>query len=200
MSDRWHLPKLITERLYLAPVAPADVPLLRAHWNHPWVRLHLFDGQEVSLQTTTELVEREMQREQDERAGLWRIALLTQPGRIDLLMQPGLIGTAGLVRMRPESPLEMLWTLDPRHWHRGYANEAARAVLAYAFDDLGLQRVHAGVDATNLRSLRLAQRLGFRPDDASPLAPVRYFALEQRHWKTMRSLWQAIELRKSASP
>jgi [ribosomal protein S5]-alanine N-acetyltransferase len=191
MNDRRHLPKLITKRLSLVPITPADVSLLQTHWNHPWVRLHLFDGREVNLQTATELAEREMQREQDERAGLWRIGLLTQPG---------LIGTAGLVRMRPESPLEMLWTLEPRHWHRGYASEAARAVLAYAFDELGLQRVHAGVDAANLRSLRLAQRLGFRSDDASPLAPVRYFALEQRHWGAVRSLWQAIELLKTASP
>lgn len=193
MSDgnRWHLPRLMTERLHMAPIAPSDVPLLQAHWNHPWVRLHLFDGEEVSLQTASELAEREMQREQDERAGLWRI---------DLLTEPGLIGTAGLVRMRPDSPLEILWTLDPRHWQRGYANEAARAVLAYAFDDLGLQRVHAGVDAANLRSLRLAQRLGFRPDDASPLAPVRYFALGQRDWTAVRSLWQAIELLTTASP
>jgi RimJ/RimL family protein N-acetyltransferase len=193
MNDdgRWHLPQLITARLHLAPITPADVPLLQAHWNHPWVRLHLFDGQEVSLHRAGALAVREMRREQQERAGLWRI---------DLLARPGFIGTAGLVRLRPESPLEMLWTLEPRHWQNGYANEAARAVLAYAFDDLGLQRVHAGVDAANLRSLRLAQRLGFRVHDMSPLAPLRNFTLERGHWKAVCSLWQAIEQLKTAEP
>lgn len=190
-DERRHLPPLTTERLYLRPITPADVLLLQLHWNHPWVRLHLFDGQEISLQTASELAAREMQREQDERAGLRRIGLW---------MQPGFIDTAGLVRLQPESPLEILWTLEPRHWHHGYANEAARAVLAYAFDDLGLQRVHAAVDAANLRSLRLVQRLGFQPDDRSPLAPVRRFVLEQRHWTTVRSVWQALDLRKTASP
>ncbi len=45
-DGRWHLPQLITERLHPRPITPADVPLLHAHWNQPWVRLHLFDGQD----------------------------------------------------------------------------------------------------------------------------------------------------------
>jgi RimJ/RimL family protein N-acetyltransferase len=192
MTDNgWHLPPLTTERLHLAPITANDVPALRAHWNHPWVRQQLFDGDEVSLQKAASLAEREMQRERDERAGLWRI---------DLQKQRGLIGTAGLVRMRPGTPLEMLWTLEPRHWHHGCAHEAVRAVLAYAFDDLALRRVHAGVDGANLRSLRLAQRLGFRPDDASPLAPVRYFVLEQHQWQSVRAIGSAIDRLDTATP
>jgi RimJ/RimL family protein N-acetyltransferase len=47
---------------------------------------------------------------------------------------------------------------------RGYAAEAAHAVLHLAFDDLQLRRVIARVDARNTASARLASRLGMRQE------------------------------------
>jgi len=57
---------------------------------------------------------------------------------------------------------EIGWVLHPDHSARGYATEAAHAVLHLAFDELGLHRVVARVDARNDPSLRLAARLGMR--------------------------------------
>jgi RimJ/RimL family protein N-acetyltransferase len=57
---------------------------------------------------------------------------------------------------------EVGWVLNPDHSGRGYATEAAHAVLHLAFDGLGLHRVVARVDARNDPSLRLAARLGMR--------------------------------------
>lgn len=57
---------------------------------------------------------------------------------------------------------EIGWTLNPAHEGRGYATEAAHAILHLAFDGLGLHRVVARVDARNEPSLRLADRLGMR--------------------------------------
>jgi RimJ/RimL family protein N-acetyltransferase len=52
MTDNgWHLPPLTTERLHLAPITANDVPALRAHWNHPWVRQHLFVLEKHQWQT-----------------------------------------------------------------------------------------------------------------------------------------------------
>ena len=50
------------------------------------------------------------------------------------------------------------------HQGRGYAAEAARAVLGLAFDDLGFHRVSAVVVDGNDASLRLLGRLGFRQE------------------------------------
>ncbi|WP_382308930.1 GNAT family N-acetyltransferase [Herbiconiux sp. UC225_62] len=47
---------------------------------------------------------------------------------------------------------------------RGYATEAARAVLGLAFDDFGLHRVIARLDARNEASARLLHRLGMRQE------------------------------------
>ena len=57
---------------------------------------------------------------------------------------------------------EIGWTLLPQHAGRGYATEAARAVLRLAFEHYGLRRVVANLDARNDRSAALCERLGMR--------------------------------------
>lgn len=57
---------------------------------------------------------------------------------------------------------EIGWVLHPGYSGRGYATEASHALLHLAFDELGLHRVSARVDARNEASLRLADRLGMR--------------------------------------
>jgi RimJ/RimL family protein N-acetyltransferase len=59
---------------------------------------------------------------------------------------------------------ELGYVLHPDQGGRGYATEAARAVLQLAFDGLGVHRVVARVDARNLASARLAARLGMRQE------------------------------------
>jgi RimJ/RimL family protein N-acetyltransferase len=57
---------------------------------------------------------------------------------------------------------EVGWVFNPDHSGQGYATEAVHAVLHLAFDQLGLHRVVARVDARNDASLRLAARVGMR--------------------------------------
>lgn len=51
--------------------------------------------------------------------------------------------------------------LLPEAWGKGYAQEAARAVIDYAFGDLGLQALFAGHNPNNTASAALLQKLGF---------------------------------------
>lgn len=57
---------------------------------------------------------------------------------------------------------EIGWVINPDHAGEGLATEAAHALLHLGFDDLGLHRVIARVDARNTRSLRLGDRLTMR--------------------------------------
>jgi len=59
---------------------------------------------------------------------------------------------------------EIGYVFNPAYSGRGYAAEAAHAVLHLAFDDLGLHRVFARLDARNTASARLAARLGMRQE------------------------------------
>jgi RimJ/RimL family protein N-acetyltransferase len=59
-------------------------------------------------------------------------------------------------------------------WGRGFATEAGRALIAYAFGALGARRIHAGVHRENVRSLRVVATLGFAfvGPDANPGSPA----------------------------
>jgi RimJ/RimL family protein N-acetyltransferase len=59
---------------------------------------------------------------------------------------------------------EIGYVFHPAYTGHGYATEAVHRLLHLAFDDLGLHRVIARVDADNHRSARLAARLGMRQE------------------------------------
>lgn len=56
------------------------------------------------------------------------------------------------------------WTLHPDFMGKGYAYEAASAVLGMAFGTLGLHRVYAELDPRNVTSIALCTRLGMREE------------------------------------
>ena len=53
------------------------------------------------------------------------------------------------------------YCLGEASWGHGYATEAARAVLQWAFDTLDLNRVQAETDTRNAASARVLEKLGF---------------------------------------
>lgn len=76
-----------------------------------------------------------------------------------------LIGVASLSRMRQiegEKIAELGYWIGKAHWHKGYATEAARAVVALAFNKLGLAGLTSGHFKENYRSGRVLAKLGFR--------------------------------------
>jgi RimJ/RimL family protein N-acetyltransferase len=62
------------------------------------------------------------------------------------------------------SRAEIGWTMHPAFHGNGYASEAARAVLAMAFETIGLHRVIAELDPRNAASIALCRRLGLREE------------------------------------
>lgn len=73
------------------------------------------------------------------------------------------IGNVGLRRAAPGAPVaDMGYELDPEFWGRGYATEAAHAVLDHGFGVLGLHRIHAHCVAENAASARVLEKLGMR--------------------------------------
>lgn len=55
---------------------------------------------------------------------------------------------------------EIGWAFDRSAWGRGYATEAARRCLAYAYDVLGWDRVVHPIDPGNTASIAVAKRIG----------------------------------------
>ena len=74
-----------------------------------------------------------------------------------------LIGNCG-VRLAEEGSQvgDIGYELSPGHWGRGYATEAARAIMAFGFETLHLHRIWAECIAENTRSARVLEKLGMQ--------------------------------------
>jgi len=72
------------------------------------------------------------------------------------------IGWCSLTRWNPDFRSASLgYCFDAAAWGQGYATEAARALLQWAFDTLDLNRVQAETDTRNGASARVLEKLGF---------------------------------------
>jgi RimJ/RimL family protein N-acetyltransferase len=76
-----------------------------------------------------------------------------------------LLGDVALRTSRVEvGQAELGFTFASAHQGQGYATEAVRAVVQYAFGQLAIHRVFSRTDARNLRAQRLLERIGFRQE------------------------------------
>lgn len=74
----------------------------------------------------------------------------------------------------PTEDFEVGWHLRRRSWGMGYASEAARAALVYAQETLGLDKIHAVLYRENVRSAKVAERIGMKHVGATD----RYYGVE----------------------
>lgn len=142
---------LRTTRLGFREWTDADLPLALALWQDPDVT-RLIGGA-----FTEEAVRARLAREQanlrERRMQYWPVFQLADGAHV---------GACGL-KPYPDDPdvIETGFHLHRAHWGKGYATEASRAVIAYAFDVLGAARVFAGHHPDNAASQRVLDKLGF---------------------------------------
>jgi RimJ/RimL family protein N-acetyltransferase len=98
-------------------------------------------------------VERNMRRYREDGHGLYAVT------RKD---SDELIGDTGIVRqvINGETLLEVGYHFRRDQWGHGYATEAARACMDYAFRELGAERVISLIRSENIPSRRVAERNG----------------------------------------
>lgn len=78
------------------------------------------------------------------------------------------IGLTGLLTQDtdsgiPHAPLtEIAWRMLPAHWGQGYAPEAARRALQFAFEQLNLNMVYALTAQINMPSRRVMVKVGMQ--------------------------------------
>ena len=83
----------------------------------------------------------------------------------------GCVGAVGLRHPGFEASftpcVDIAWRIASSHWGRGYAPEAARAVLADGFERVGLGEIVAYTSVTNAKSRRVMDKLGMVYDPAA---------------------------------
>jgi RimJ/RimL family protein N-acetyltransferase len=91
--------------------------------------------------------------------GLWAV---------EVTSDASFIGFVGLATVRFQAQftpaVEIGWRLARAHWGRGYATEAAKRVLAFAFDVLELPAIVSFTAVNNRRSRAVMQRIGLSHD------------------------------------
>lgn len=143
-----------TERLFLRPLSMEDLYPLHSFMGRKEVMYaweHGFTENEVR-----EWIERQVLRYDSDGIGYWGVVLKESSL---------LIGQAGLLKsiIDGKEAVELGYIFDSLHWHNGYAAEAARSCIRYAFIQLGLDEMYCTIRPENVASVRLAERLGMTP-------------------------------------
>lgn len=142
------VPRLFTDRLMLREYRADDFELFADHLSNAESSAHLGSA---DRQTAWRIF--------NSHAGLW---LLNRAGwwSIEDRQTGRLVGSVGAFFRLDSTVMEMGWNTYRAFWGKGIANEAAAAVLAYAFEIRREPKVRALIDAGNVSSRRVAERLG----------------------------------------
>lgn len=146
-------PTLRTARLRLRPFTGADADDLFALHSSAHV-LRYWDSPPWTERARAERFIAACERMAEEGSGA-RLA-------IDLAVDGAFIGWCSLTRWNPDyRSAAMGYCLTDWAWGHGYATEAGRALLQWAFDTLDLNRVQAETDTRNTASAHVLEKLGF---------------------------------------
>ena len=145
---------LTTARLGFSTWQESDLELAASLWGDPLVTKLICASGVFSGQDIKERLQKEIDNERLYHVQYWPIFEL-QTGE--------LIGCCGL---RPydleKSIYEIGFHIRSKHWGKGYAFEAASAVIRYAFDSLKARNLFAGHNPNNAASKKLLGKLGFQ--------------------------------------
>ncbi|MDJ0904707.1 MAG: GNAT family N-acetyltransferase [Woeseiaceae bacterium] len=155
---------LETERLTLHEMTPADAGLMLAIWNDPAFVRHVGDRGIRTLDEAQDAMSKGILRLYEEYG--------YGPYRVVLKDSGDAIGICGLFRRDGIDIPDIGYATLPDYCGRGYAFEAASAVIEYSRSVLGIGRLIAIISPDNAASIGLIGKLGFEfermhrmPDD-----------------------------------
>jgi len=147
------VPTLHTARLRLRPFDDSDRDALFALQSNAHV-LRYWDSPPWSDRPRAERFITACRQMAEEGTGV-RLA-------VDRVSDGEFIGWCHLTRWNPDyRSASMGYCFDDAAWGQGYATEAVRALLQWAFDTIELNRVQAETDTRNTASARVLEKLGF---------------------------------------
>lgn len=155
---------LTTERLVLRTWVPSDAPAMAAINADPLVMKHFPGTQDAAA--TQALIDHINAHQQQFGYSLYAVELKASQTFIGFvgLNQPSFV----IPNFQPKSTpiVEIGWRLSARHWGKGYATEAAQAVLTHAFTTLHLAEIISFTVVANTASRRVMEKIGLHHDAA----------------------------------
>jgi RimJ/RimL family protein N-acetyltransferase len=158
-----------TERLILRRLAITDAPFILELLNQPsWLRFIGDKGVRTIADAERYILQGPMDSYKRRGFGLYMTEL--KDGAVP-------IGICGLIKRESLDDVDIGFAFLPHYWSKGYAFEAASAVMGYGIQVLKLERIVAIVTPDNERSIKLLKRIGLvfermmkEPEDGEELA------------------------------
>ncbi len=143
--------RLTSRHLYLRPLKKSDAISIHLYASDETTTRYMLWGPNTYSETLN-YVESSLRLVNDPERKIYRFAIILRHsddliGVIDITIKNTHIGELGYI-------------LNRSYWSLGYMSEAAKMMLHYAFDELGLQKVIATCDRHNIASARVMEKIG----------------------------------------
>ena len=152
MSSIPDIPLMETERLQLRGITVEDHALMLAVWNDPAFIQNVADRGIRDEEQAREAIASGAQKLFEEYG--------YGPYSMSLKSDGSMIGICGLFKRDNLDDPDIGFAVLPDYCGKGYAGEAAAAVVDYARGELGLPNITAIVSASNVPSIGLIEKLG----------------------------------------
>ena len=146
-----HIYFMKTKQIGFSKWGQDDLELATVLWGNAEVTRYICASGKFSKDDIEERLNTEILNEKNHRVQYWPVFELATDN---------LIGCCGL-RPYAEKEYEIGFHLRPEFWGKGYAKEAASAVIEYAFTTLKARRLFAGHNPNNIASQKVLEALGF---------------------------------------
>ena len=149
-----------SERLCFQPVADDHFSELHSFVTDSHVREFLLDGETMSEEWTRSAIQESKDLFLERSVGIWLLSLKESQR---------LIGFCGFRRFaRYGDEPELLYAFSKEHVGKGYATECARAMIRYVDKHTKMKRIESAVDAPNIASRRVLEKVGFKQTGEIP--------------------------------
>ncbi len=162
---------IATERLVLRDFTMEDTPAVHRYGSDPDVVRYMPWGPNT-WKDTEEFLQRKLDDQRADPRGYFDLA-------VTLASSGELIGACGLTiisTQRLQAAIGYAYRRDV--WGNGYATEAAKALVAFGFDELGMHRIFTYCDVDNIASARVLEKTGMQREGR-----VRHDAFMHGQWR-----------------
>ena len=165
---------LETERLILRRLVMDDLDDLFALYSDAQVRKYFPEGTLTYEQTKEELEWFLNGHPDHPELGLWA-TIQKETGKF--------IGRCGLLpwTLDGRDEVEVAYMIAREYWRQGFGSEAARGILQYGFEQLGLSRLICLIDKDNDASIKVATGMGmtFEKEVDDGMGPAQLYSIHK---------------------
>jgi len=172
------IPEIKTSRLILRPFKKEDVDPLHQILQEEDILRYFPNPSPPSRERVERLISNQLRHWEEHHLGWWAL---------EPRFKKQLIGWCGLQFLPDTEETEVGFLLSKAFWRQGLTTEAAKASLAYGFENLGLKCIVGIAHPENIGSQRVLEKLGM-----SLTVKTRYFGMDCYRYSIEGSNWNRI--------